>query len=164
MLKRGCLAPTLGNFDPAFCNDKIGQLRNRHYTHSTPSSSDLFNYTSGRWINSATATSLILASEVATKEDLGSHGIPVPEIYGYSASADNSAGTDNKFVITDSLPTNKGRFCLGPDTSLRPCADAEKEIAYISQFGKSPQPFQRLRRETYDYKLQSHLDYITNLK
>ncbi|KAF3394555.1 Endochitinase B1 [Penicillium rolfsii] len=37
--------------------------------------------------------SLLIASEVATIDFLRSYGIPVPEIFGYSAVADNSAGT-----------------------------------------------------------------------
>lgn len=120
--------------------------------------------------------SLIIASELATMDFLRSHGIPVPKVYGYSASADNPAETEyifmeliqgqnlgdicfdlserqrakliaklvqlqsrlfalrfpasgslyyctdlpesNKVVVPSSLPTNEGRFCIGPDTSL----------------------------------------------
>ncbi|PWY89730.1 kinase-like protein [Aspergillus heteromorphus CBS 117.55] len=189
---------------------------------------------------------LVIASEVATMDFLRSHGIPVPKVYGYSASADNPAGTEyifmeliqgqnlgdiwfdlserqrykliaqlvqlesrlfalrfpasgslyycsdlpesNRVIIpnSSSLSTNEGRFCIGPDTSLglwygrrlnlpvergpyQDClavltAGAKKEIAYLSKFGQPLQPFQRLRRETYNYQPQSHLDHIATLK
>ncbi|KAB8277333.1 kinase-like domain-containing protein [Aspergillus minisclerotigenes] len=41
---------------------------------------------------------LVVASEVATIDFLRSHGIPVPKIFGYSAVADNSAGTEYIFM------------------------------------------------------------------
>ena len=41
---------------------------------------------------------LAVASEVATTDFLRSHGIPVPEIFGYSAVADNSTGTEYIFM------------------------------------------------------------------
>ncbi|KAJ5915851.1 hypothetical protein N7454_010992 [Penicillium verhagenii] len=82
---------------------------------------------------------------------------------------------------------NKGDgFCIGPATSLElwygrrdvlsvdrgphgDClsaltAGAKKEIAYLNRFGHDIQPFQRLRREIYDYKPQSHRDHITTLE
>ncbi|PYH97880.1 phosphotransferase [Aspergillus ellipticus CBS 707.79] len=188
--------------------------------------------------------SLVIASEVATMDFLRSHGIPVPKVYRYSASADNPAGTEyifmelvqgqnlgdirfdlserqraklvanlvqlksrlfklrfpasgslyccsdlpesNKVIFPSSVLANEGRFCIGPDTSLGlwygrrlnlhvergpypDClavlnAGAKKEIAYLSKFGQPLQPFQRLRRETFYYQPQSHLDYIDTLK
>ncbi|KAJ5562716.1 hypothetical protein N7535_002839 [Penicillium sp. DV-2018c] len=189
--------------------------------------------------------SLVVASEVATIDFLRSHGIPVPEIFGYSAVADNPAGTEYIFMelvqgqnlgdiwytlseqerITlvtklvelesrlfalrfqasgslyyyDDLPTHEDpvivpnprlgstrRFCIGPDTSLAlwygrrldlsvergPYRDslavltaaATKEIAYLKRFGRALQPFQRLRREAYNYQPQSHLEHIMNLE
>ncbi|KAL4735270.1 kinase-like domain-containing protein [Aspergillus similis] len=41
---------------------------------------------------------LVVASEVATIDFLCSHGIPVPKVFGYSAVADNSAGTQYIFM------------------------------------------------------------------
>lgn len=42
--------------------------------------------------------SLLVASEVATIDFLRSHGMPVPKVFGYSAVADNSAGTEYIFM------------------------------------------------------------------
>ncbi|EUC48494.1 hypothetical protein COCMIDRAFT_87131 [Bipolaris oryzae ATCC 44560] len=41
---------------------------------------------------------LLVASEVATMHFLRLHGIPVPRIYGYSATSDNGAGTEYMFM------------------------------------------------------------------
>jgi hypothetical protein len=41
---------------------------------------------------------LVVASEVATMDFLRSHGLPVPEIYSYSATAENAAGTEYMFM------------------------------------------------------------------
>ncbi|KAF2718973.1 hypothetical protein K431DRAFT_340316 [Polychaeton citri CBS 116435] len=41
---------------------------------------------------------LLVASEVATMGYLRSCGIPIPEIYGYSVTSDNSAGTEYHFM------------------------------------------------------------------
>ncbi|KAJ6102628.1 hypothetical protein N7486_005055, partial [Penicillium sp. IBT 16267x] len=43
-------------------------------------------------------------------------------------------------------------------------AGAKKEITYLARFGRALQPFQRLRREIYDYESQSHLEHITTLE
>lgn len=42
-------------------------------------------------------------------------------------------------------------------------AGARKEIAYFEKFGRSLHPFQRLRRETYDYEKQSHIEHLESL-
>lgn len=42
--------------------------------------------------------SLLVASEVATMDFLRSHGIPVPKVLEYSATADNAAGTEYVFM------------------------------------------------------------------
>lgn len=42
--------------------------------------------------------SLLVASEVATLDFLRAHGIQVPKVFGYSAVADNSAGTEYIFM------------------------------------------------------------------
>ncbi|EER29794.1 hypothetical protein CPC735_011120 [Coccidioides posadasii C735 delta SOWgp] len=180
---------------------------------------------------------LVVASEVATIDFLRSHGIPVPKIFGYSAVADNSAGTEYIFMelvqgqnlgdiwftlseqeritlvtklvelesrlfglrfpasgslyyyddlpahdypVTVPSPSSTRRFCIGPDTSLGLwfgkrlnlsvergpflTAGATKEIAYLKRFGRPLQPFQRLRREMYNYQAQSHLEHIVNLE
>jgi aminoglycoside phosphotransferase (APT) family kinase protein len=41
---------------------------------------------------------LIIASEVATMNFLRSHDIPVPKVYGYSATAENPAETEYIFM------------------------------------------------------------------
>lgn len=41
---------------------------------------------------------LVVASEVATMAFLRSEGIPVPQVYGYSATADNPAATEYIFM------------------------------------------------------------------
>ena len=43
-------------------------------------------------------------------------------------------------------------------------AGAEKEISYLTKYGQPILPFQRLRREIYDYKPRSHLDHLVNLR
>lgn len=43
-------------------------------------------------------------------------------------------------------------------------AGAEKEIAYLEKFGRPLQPFQRLRREVYNYQSQSHLEHAVALE
>lgn len=42
-------------------------------------------------------------------------------------------------------------------------AGAKKEIAYLREFGRPIYPFQRLRREIYNYQKRSHLDYLDSL-
>jgi hypothetical protein len=41
---------------------------------------------------------LVIASEVATMEFLHMNGIPVPKVYGYSATSENPAGTEYIFM------------------------------------------------------------------
>jgi len=43
-------------------------------------------------------------------------------------------------------------------------ASARKELAYLEQFGQPLLPFQRERREAYEYKEQSPSDHIKNLE
>jgi hypothetical protein len=43
-------------------------------------------------------------------------------------------------------------------------AGAEKEIAYLTKFGRPLHPFQRLRREIYNYQKQSHIEHLDNLE
>jgi hypothetical protein len=42
-------------------------------------------------------------------------------------------------------------------------AGAKKEIAYLMKFGRPLHPFQRLRREIYNYQKQSHLEHLDSL-
>ncbi|EGD97726.1 phosphotransferase [Trichophyton tonsurans CBS 112818] len=82
--------------------------------------------------------------------------------------------------------SGENNFCIGPDTALglwfgkrlafpvergpyKDClaaltAGAEKEISYLTKYGRPILPFQRLRREIYDYKPRSHLDHLVNLR
>ncbi|KAJ5180929.1 hypothetical protein N7492_004139 [Penicillium capsulatum] len=41
---------------------------------------------------------------------------------------------------------------------------AQKEMAYLQQFGQPLHAFQRIRREGYKYEKQSHLDHIATLR
>ncbi|KAL4911212.1 hypothetical protein BDW74DRAFT_164783 [Aspergillus multicolor] len=92
----------------------------------------------------------------------------------------------DKVIVASPSKTSAGCFCIGPDTSLglwygrrsnlqvdrgpyrgtlaALTAGVTKEVAYLSEFGAPLQPFQRLRRETYNYQPQSHLDHIATLK
>ncbi|KAH9942760.1 protein kinase subdomain-containing protein PKL CAK Fmp29 [Amylocystis lapponica] len=183
---------------------------------------------------------LAVASEVATMALLRSSGLPIPEVYGYSTSTDNTAETEYIFMqfvqgtslsdiwfdlgerdpismsrqITEleskmmsiafpaggslyyskdlekvagipGIPLEDERFCVGPDTRLplwygrRAQLDvdrgsyqsveaafvrgADKELAYLKQFGRPLLPFQRVRREGYQYKEQPPSDHIENL-
>lgn len=78
------------------------------------------------------------------------------------------------------------RFCIGPDTRLSlwygkrldiqvdrgrymdptaaPTFGAKKQIAHLTKFGQPLHPFQRLRREIYDYQKQSPSDHLDNLE
>ncbi|KAF8213925.1 protein kinase subdomain-containing protein PKL/CAK/Fmp29 [Mycena galopus ATCC 62051] len=84
------------------------------------------------------------------------------------------------------IPLNDERFCVGPDARLHMwygrrsqlevdrgpyesaqvalVAAARKELAYLEQFGRPLLPFQRERREAYEYKEQSPSDHIKNLE
>ncbi|KAI0760749.1 protein kinase subdomain-containing protein PKL/CAK/Fmp29 [Fomes fomentarius] len=83
------------------------------------------------------------------------------------------------------IPLKDERFCVGPDARLsmwygrrsqldidrRPYETveaalvraADKELAYLKQFGRPLLPFQRMRREGYGYREQSPSDHIKNL-
>ncbi|KAF2437996.1 hypothetical protein P171DRAFT_467594 [Karstenula rhodostoma CBS 690.94] len=185
---------------------------------------------------------LVVASEVATMDFLRSQGIPVPQIYSYSATSENAAGTEYMFMertqgtnlgdiwfdlsekaritvvtklvelesrlfalafpasgslyYTKDLQTGirkvkvavansalNNDFCIGPDTRLdlwygkrgdieidrgpysagALTAGAKKENAYLTKFGQPLHPFQRLRREIYNYQKQSPLDHLDSL-
>ncbi|KAF8641420.1 hypothetical protein AX16_009981 [Volvariella volvacea WC 439] len=84
------------------------------------------------------------------------------------------------------IPLKDERFCIGPDVRLPlwygrrsqldvdrgPYESAEsalvraanKELAYLQQFGQPLFPFQRIRRENYRYQEQSPSDHIDNLQ
>ncbi|KAG6329006.1 hypothetical protein ID866_10083 [Astraeus odoratus] len=83
------------------------------------------------------------------------------------------------------IPLKDERFCVGPDVRLplwygrRSQLDvdrgpyesveaalvraAQKELAYLEQFGQPLLPFQRVRREGYQYEEQSPSDHTENL-
>ncbi|KAH7885399.1 protein kinase subdomain-containing protein PKL CAK Fmp29 [Phlebopus sp. FC_14] len=82
------------------------------------------------------------------------------------------------------IPLEDERFCVGPDTSLPlwygrrsrldvdrgPCSaeaallrGADKELAYLERFGRPLLPFQRIRRDRYQYQEQPPSDHIENL-
>ncbi|KAM5540228.1 hypothetical protein V8D89_006047 [Ganoderma adspersum] len=83
------------------------------------------------------------------------------------------------------IPLEDERFCVGPDTRLPlwygrrsqldvdrgPYESAEaalvkpahKELAYLEQFGQPLLPFQRIRREGYQYQEQPPSDHVHNL-
>nr|GAT46297.1 predicted protein [Mycena chlorophos] len=84
------------------------------------------------------------------------------------------------------VPLEDKRFCVGPDTKLalwygrRAGLDvyrgpyhsaeealavaAQKEIAYLKQFGQPLLPLRRERRPSYKYQQQSPLDHVENLQ
>ncbi|KAG7441085.1 protein kinase subdomain-containing protein PKL/CAK/Fmp29 [Guyanagaster necrorhizus] len=181
-----------------------------------------------------------IASEVATMALLRSSGLPIPEVYGYSPTSDNAAGTEYIFMefvqgtkLSDvwlnlgereissvlrqlaqleskmmsiafpaggslyyaedlkkvageaGIPLEDARFCVGPDTRLPlwygrrsqldvdrgPYKSAEatlaraahKERTYLERFGQPLLPFERVRREGYQYQEQPPSDHIENL-
>ncbi|RDL40526.1 uncharacterized protein BP5553_00505 [Venustampulla echinocandica] len=111
---------------------------------------------------------------------LGRHsgaGLPVPEIYGYSATSEKAAGTEYIFMeplrgknfggiwldlSEDARITTVTKLVEDPEAALT--AGAKKEIAYLKKFGRPLQPFQLLRWEIYDYQKQSHLEHIDGLE
>ncbi|KAJ7609624.1 protein kinase subdomain-containing protein PKL/CAK/Fmp29 [Roridomyces roridus] len=181
-----------------------------------------------------------VASEAATMAFLRSHGIPIPEVYGYSADANNAAGTE--YIFTESIggttlvdqwfdlaepdmisvvrqlvqlekkmmsiPFPAGgalyytkdmekadapytqldddpRFCVGPDTRSQmwfgrrsemdvnrgPYKDvkealsrpAEKEWAYLTQFGRPQVPSDPVARIIYNLQQQQPSEHIESL-
>ncbi|KAF5376644.1 hypothetical protein D9615_007875 [Tricholomella constricta] len=109
--------------------------------------------------------SIYYASDL--KELSGNEGIPLEE-------ANEGISLENK------------RFCIGPDVSVPlwygrreqldvfrgPYQDAAsvlvtgatKELAYLNQFGSPRAPYQRFRREYYEYKKQPPSDHAKNLR
>ncbi|KAF2686436.1 hypothetical protein K458DRAFT_430260 [Lentithecium fluviatile CBS 122367] len=109
---------------------------------------------------------LVVASEVATMDYLRSHGIPVPEIYSYSAMPNNPAGTKYIFmelivgpetiISVFAIPSALLVYKSTMSATVTECTDADpvtaltdgtkKEIAYLSKFGRLLHPY-RTRRE-----------------
>ncbi|KAJ7641631.1 protein kinase subdomain-containing protein PKL CAK Fmp29 [Roridomyces roridus] len=181
-----------------------------------------------------------VASEAATMAFLRSHGIPIPEVYGYSADANNAAGTE--YIFTESIGgttlvdqwfdldepdtisiarqlvqlekkmmsirfpaggalyytedmekadaphtplDDDPRFCVGPDTRSQmwfgkrsemdvnrgPYKDvqealsrpAEKEWAYLTQFGRPQVPSDPVARIIYNLQEQQPSEHIESL-
>lgn len=69
----------------------------------------------------------------------------------------------NCFDVTHSLFATSTKYCKDTDTAATLIAGAKKEIAYLTQFGQPLHPFQRLRREIYNYRKQSPLDHLDSL-
>ncbi|GJJ07193.1 hypothetical protein Clacol_001393 [Clathrus columnatus] len=90
-----------------------------------------------------------------------------------------------KVTTGPGIPLEDERFCVGPDTRIplwygrRSQLDvdrgpysnpeaallrgAEKELAYLKQFGQPLLPLQRQRREAYQYRKQPPSDHMENL-
>ncbi|KAJ7641649.1 protein kinase subdomain-containing protein PKL/CAK/Fmp29 [Roridomyces roridus] len=181
-----------------------------------------------------------VASEAATMAFLRSHGIPIPEVYGYSPDANNPAETE--YIFTESIRGTKlvdqwfdvqepdmisvvGQlvqlekkmmsipfpaggalyctedmekadaphtpldddpgFCVGPDTRSQmwfgkrsemdvnrgPYKDvkealsqpAEKELAYLTQFGRPQVPWDPVAKILYNLEEQQPSDHIEDL-
>ncbi|XPT00062.1 hypothetical protein M3J09_009224 [Ascochyta lentis] len=110
--------------------------------------------------------------------------LPFPASGSLYYNKDLDAETNNIDVPTADLSCHS-RFCVGPDTRLSlwhgkrlrlhvdrgPFTDsaavlaagAKKEIAYLTEFGRPLHPFQRLRRELYNYQKQSPSEYLHSL-
>ena len=54
--------------------------------------------------------------------------------------------------------------CIDENAEAALAAAAYKEIAYLERFGQPLLPFQRGRREAYEYEKQSPLDHIKNIQ
>src|ERR1700761_130380 len=72
------------------------------------------------------------------------------------------------FVQVNYLPLNmtsttETKYLKDADPAAALTRGAKKEIAYLRKFGQPLHPFQRLRREIYNYQKQSHLDYLDSL-
>ncbi|PPQ88103.1 hypothetical protein CVT25_014400 [Psilocybe cyanescens] len=127
------------------------------------------------------------------KELSGNEGIPLEEnedilldeqIKGISLKEGNKGGLFEEGG--ESISLEKERFCIGPDVSVPlwygrreqldvfrgPYKDAEsvlvtgakKELAYLNQFGSPRAPYQRFRREYYNYEKQRPSDHAKNLR
>lgn len=68
-----------------------------------------------------------IASEVATMDFLRSHGIPIPKVYGYSATSDNSAGVE--YIIMEML---EGK-CIGDHWFLMTDEERMKIVFQIAE-------------------------------
>lgn len=62
-----------------------------------------------------------------------------------------------------SLPATSTEYSKDTDPASALIAGAKKEIAYLTKFGQPLHPFQRLRREIYNYQKQSPLDHLNSL-
>ncbi|KAF1960978.1 hypothetical protein CC80DRAFT_523199 [Byssothecium circinans] len=91
----------------------------------------------------------------------------------------------NKVDVPVADSAGQSRFCVGPETRLdlwygkrlniqtdrgpytdlvaTMTAGAKKEIAYLTKFGHSLHPFQRLHREIFNYQKQSPSEHLENL-
>ncbi|GJJ07135.1 hypothetical protein Clacol_001335 [Clathrus columnatus] len=127
-----------------------------------------------------------------TEEDITSISRQLTELESKMMSITFPAGGNlyytkdlEKVARSPGVPLEDERFCVGPDTRLslwygrRSQLDvdrgpysspeaallkgAEKELAYLKQFGRPLLPFQRQRRESYQYRNQSPSNHMQNL-
>lgn len=127
-----------------------------------------------------------VASVMRQIVELESHVMSLPFPAGGSLYYARDLGQLAKEQTSVPLPFEGGRFCVGPDVRVHMwygrrshlnvdrgpyvtaeatlTAAAQKEITYLKHFGKPILPFQRIRREAYNYEKQSPLDHIHNLE
>ncbi|KAJ7135418.1 protein kinase subdomain-containing protein PKL/CAK/Fmp29 [Mycena crocata] len=132
------------------------------------------------WLKLAVADIVSVLRQLAQLE---SHMMSIPFPAGgslyYTKDLEKVAGTTG-------IQLNDECFCVGPDARLhmwygrrsqldvdrKPyenteaalVAAARKELAYLDQFGRPLLPFQRERRESYEWKEQSPSDHAKNLE
>ncbi|KAI6142613.1 kinase-like domain-containing protein [Pisolithus tinctorius] len=105
----------------------------------------------------------------------------------YARDLKNLSGNEGIPLVGDEgISPEKERFCIGPDVSVPlwygrreqldvfrgPYKDAksvlvtgaQKELAYLDRFGSPRAPYQRFRREYYNYKKQPPSDHAENLR
>lgn len=66
-------------------------------------------------------------------------------------------------LLPSVLPLLKPSITIDEDAKSVLIAGAEKELAYLNQFGSPRAPYQRFRREYYNYEKQPPLDHVKNL-
>jgi Phosphotransferase enzyme family len=68
------------------------------------------------------------------------------------------------FELPHSTLATVTKYPKDTDPAAALTAGAKKEIAYLMKFGRPLHPFQRLRREIYNYQKQSHLEHLDSLE
>lgn len=67
-------------------------------------------------------------------------------------------------LLLSLLPLHNSSITIDKHAKSVLIAGAEKELAYLDQFGSPRAPYQRFRREYYGYRKQSPSDHVRNLK